>query len=275
MTPKDGTEKFWQSFQNAPVIMGILNVTPDSFYDGGQHNSVERAINQAARMIAEGAGIIDIGGESTRPGHLPVSPEEEAARVIPVIKALASRFDTPLSIDTTKASVADAALAAGAHVINDIWGLQKDPEMAKVAAKHNCGVIIMHNRAKKDEAIDILADMDGFFATSLKLADAAGIARNRIMLDPGVGFGKTAPQSLQVIRNLGALKKFGLPLLMGLSRKSFIGMTTGDMEADRLAGTIAANLAAITQGANVLRVHDVAEHAQALRIWVESYKAGT
>ena len=271
ISPEIGMAKFRQAFEKAPAIMGILNVTPDSFYDGGKFNGVDRAVEQAAQMIKDGAAIIDVGGESTRPGFTPVSIEEEIARVVPVIEALSSRFDTPLSIDTTKARVADAALKAGAHVINDVWGLQLDSDMPQVAASHNAGVIIMHNRTEKSEAIDIIADMESFFARSLGLAAEAGIEREHILLDPGVGFGKTPEQNLVAIRHLSALQGFGLPILMGLSRKSFIGIVTGDMEADRLPGTIAANLNAVQNGANVIRVHDVAAHAQALRIWAETY----
>ena len=272
MTPAQAMKQFRAAFENFPQIMGILNVTPDSFYDGGRFDTIENAVRQADAMLKQGAGIIDVGGESTRPGFTPVAIEEEIERVAPIIEALSSRFDCPLSIDTTKARVADAALKAGAHIINDVWGLQLDADMPQVAASHDAGVIIMHNRQHKDANIDILSDMEGFFATSLGLAAEAGIEREAIMLDPGVGFGKTPEQNLQVIRELEVLSGFGMPILMGLSRKSFIGLTIGDMDADRLAGTIAANMNAIANGARVIRVHDVAEHFQALRIWAETYK---
>ena len=273
MTPLEGTMRFFESVARTPVIMGILNVTPDSFYDGGRHNNIEMAVEKAARMTAEGAAIIDVGGESTRPGFTPVSPQEEIDRTAPVIEAISRRIDIPLSIDTTKAVVADAALAAGAHLLNDVWGLKADAEMAAVTARHRAGAILMHNRTERDEGVDIMSDINDFFSSSLALALAAGIPRAHIMLDPGIGFGKTREQNLQVIADLGRLHIHGLPILMGLSRKSFIGLTINDMNADRLPGTIAANLAAIANGARVLRVHDVAAHAQALRIWHETYKA--
>lgn len=247
------------------VLMGILNVTPDSFSDGGRFDALGTALAQGRRMAAEGAEILDIGGESTRPGASEVSAEEEAARVLPVIEALAR--ETPaqvLSIDTYKASVAKAACAAGARIINDVWGLQRDPAMAAVAAETGAGVCVMHNRREKDEALDIVADMEAFFARSLALAEAAGIKRNRIVLDPGVGFGKTLAQNLAAIRAIPQIKKtFGCAVLLGVSRKSFLGLITGREVGERLSSTLAAGSYGLLAGADVLRVHDVAAHRDA------------
>ena len=245
--------------------MGILNVTPDSFSDGGRFNALEAALAQARRIEAEGAEILDIGGESTRPGAAEVSAEEEAARVLPVIEALmqedAARV---LSIDTYKANVAKAACRAGAAIINDVWGLQRDPAMADVAAETGAGVCIMHNRREKDDALDIVADMEAFFTRSLDLAEAAGISRSRITLDPGVGFGKTLAQNLAAIRAIPHLKKiFGCAVLLGVSRKSFLGLITGREVNERLSGTLAAGAYGLLAGGDVLRVHDVAAHKDA------------
>jgi dihydropteroate synthase len=250
-----------------PIVMGILNVTPDSFSDGGAFFDPASAIAHARRMVAEGADILDVGGESTRPYHgaQPVSAEAELARIMPVLPAVAG-LGVPVSIDTMKAAVAEKALAAGASIVNDVWGLQRDPAMARVAAAHGVPVIVMHNRDAVDPAIDIMADVQAYFERSLAIAAAAGIARNRIVLDPGVGFGKTPEQSVAVIARLGELMAFGLPLLIGLSRKRFIGAIDSSTAERRLGGSIAANLLAADAGAAIVRVHDVAETVQALRV---------
>lgn len=250
-----------------PLIMGILNVTPDSFSDGGRFATHEAALAQAARLVGEGADIIDIGGESTRPGHTEISPEEEIARVVPVIAAVAALHDVPISIDTYKARTAEAAIAAGAVIINDVWGLQRDPAMAAVAAAHGVPVVAMHNRPTIDPALDIIADIKAFFARTLDLASRAGMASEAIILDPGIGFGKTPEQNLIALQRLAELKTFGCPILVGASRKSTIGLVTGRPAGERLAGSIAAHVLALAQGAGILRVHDVAPHRDACRIF--------
>ena len=249
-----------------PLVMGILNVTPDSFSDGGQFQAPEAALAQAERMAAAGADMLDVGGESTRPyGSVPVSAEEEWARIGDLI-ARVSALGLPVSVDTMKASVARRAVEAGATIVNDVWGLQRDPEMAGVVAEKDAGLILMHNRTSADPAIDIFADIEAFFARSLDIADHAGIRRERIVLDPGIGFGKTPEQSLAVIARLDRFKTFGLPLLIGLSRKRFIASVSPSEPDQRLGGSIAANLEAVRGGAAIVRVHDVAETVQALRI---------
>jgi dihydropteroate synthase len=250
-----------------PLVMGILNVTPDSFSDGGLFVDAAAAIEHARRMVAEGADMLDVGGESTRPyqGAVPVSADEEWARVGPVLRAIVA-LGLPVSIDTMKAGVAVRAMDAGAVIVNDVWGLQRDPDMARIVAERNAGLIIMHNRTAADAGIDIMADIEAFFARSLALADKAGVARERIVLDPGIGFGKVAAQSLEAIAKFERLKAFGLPLLMGLSRKRFIASVDPSEPQQRLGGSIAGNLAAVRAGAAIVRVHDVAETVQALRI---------
>jgi dihydropteroate synthase len=250
-----------------PIVMGILNVTPDSFSDGGRFLDPDAAIEHARRMVAEGADIIDIGAESTRPygTATPVSPSEEVRRLEPVLAAVTG-LGVPVSIDTMKAQVAESALAAGAAMVNDVWGLQRDPDMAGVVARHGVPVIIMHNRATADPAIDIMADMAAFFARSLALAERAGIPRDRIVLDPGIGFGKTPEQSLMVLARLDALMGFGLPLLVGASRKRFIDKVSPAPPDRRLGGSLAAHLIAVAAGARIIRAHDVAETVQALRV---------
>ena len=252
-----------QTFQ----VMGILNVTPDSFSDGGRFESTDAALAQADAMVAAGAAIIDLGGESTRPGFTPISAEDELARVMPVIRALVSRCPVPLSVDTTKAAVARQVLGLGVAAINDIWGLQGDPGMAAVVAAGGAAAIVMHNRHDKDEALDIVDDMRRFFDRSLAIALRAGIPRQHIVLDPGIGFGKTPRQQRAAIAGLGRLMDYGLPVLIGLSRKSFLGRITGTAPDNRLIETIAANLAAAEAGARVFRVHDVAEHVAALKVF--------
>jgi dihydropteroate synthase len=249
------------------VVMGILNITPDSFSDGGQFNEPARAIVQARRMADEGADILDIGGESSRPyvGMQPVSQDEEIARLKPVLSAVA-KLGLPVSIDTIKSKVAVWALEQGAAIVNDVWGLQHDPDMARVVADHRVPVIIMHNRDNVDPAIDIVADVTAFFSRSLEIAAKAGVAREMIALDPGVGFGKTPEQSMTVIAKLDTWKSFGLPLLVGASRKRFINTVMPTEPQQRLPGSLAAHVLAVQNGASIIRAHDVAETVQALRV---------
>jgi dihydropteroate synthase len=250
-----------------PIVMGILNVTPDSFSDGGRFLDPDAAIAHARRMVAEGADIIDVGAESTRPygTATPVSLDEEVRRLEPVLAAVAG-LGVPVSIDTMKAQVAAAALAAGASIVNDVWGLQRDPDMASVVAQHAVPVIMMHNRETAEPAIDIMADIAAVFARSLALAERAGIAHDRIVLDPGIGFGKTPEQSLTALARLDRLKAFGLPLLVGASRKRFIDKVSPAPPDRRLGGSLAAHLLAVAGGARIIRAHDVAETVQAFRI---------
>jgi dihydropteroate synthase len=247
------------------LVMGVVNVTPDSFSDGGIYASPQAAIEAGLRMIAEGADIIDVGGESTRPGYVPVGAAEEIQRAIPVVAGLVRATQTPISIDTYKARVAEAALAQGARIVNDVWGL-RDPDMARVLAAHDAVVIIMHNRAAADPSIDIFEDMRGYFDASLARARAAGIREDRIVLDPGIGFGKTLEQNLQILARLEELRALGFPILIGTSRKSFIGRLSPSEPLARLPGTIAANALAVLAGVDIVRVHDVAAHVQALRV---------
>jgi len=250
-----------------PIIMGILNVTPDSFSDGGRFLDPQRAIEHARRMVAQGADILDIGAESTRPygGPVAVTPEEEMFRLDPVLPAIAA-LGVPVSIDTMKAKVAVAALAAGATIVNDVWGLQRDPDMAQVVAEHAVPVIMMHNREAADPALDIMADIAAFFSRSLEIAARAGIMPEQIVLDPGIGFGKTPEQSIIAIARLGELKSFGLPLLVGASRKRFIDSVSPAPPDQRLGGSIASHLLAVENGAAIVRTHDVAETVQAFRV---------
>ncbi|WGD30354.1 dihydropteroate synthase [Ancylobacter sp. WKF20] len=247
------------------LIMGILNVTPDSFSDGGRSAALDDAVANAHRLVAEGADILDIGGESTRPGHTPVPMEEELRRVLPAIEALAG-LPVPISIDTQKAAVAEAALKAGAVIVNDIWGLMGDPDMARVAAAHEAGVVAMHNRASVDPTVDIVADIIAFFEQALERAARAGIRPDRIALDPGIGFGKSFEQNLKAIGSLAEIGKLGFPLLLGTSRKSLIGKVIETTPAERLPGTIASNVIGIMAGCAMIRVHDVAAHVQAARV---------
>lgn len=250
-----------------PIVMGVLNVTPDSFSDGGRFIDPAVAIAHARCLAADGADILDVGAESTRPygGATPVSLREELDRLDPVLPAVIA-LGVPVSIDTIKAEVAARALRAGAAIVNDVWGLQRDPDMARVVAEHRVPVIIMHNRESADPSLDIVADVVAFFARSLEIAARAGIPEHHIVLDPGVGFGKTPEQSIAVIARLEAFKRFGLPLLVGASRKRFINTIVPSSPDQRLGGSIAAHLLAVRNGAAIVRVHDVAETVQALRV---------
>jgi dihydropteroate synthase len=250
-----------------PVVMGVLNLTPDSFSDGGKFVDPQRAIAHARQMIADGADIIDVGAESTRPygGAVRVSAEEERGRLAPVLGPVCA-LGTPVSIDTMKAEVARWALTQGAAMINDVWGLQRDPDMAAVVAEHRTPVVIMHNRDQADPAIDIMADIEAFFARSLGLASQAGVARERIVLDPGIGFGKTPQQSIEALARVERLQAFGLPLLVGASRKRFIDTISPAPPDRRIGGSIAAHVLAVLKGAAIIRAHDVAETVQALKV---------
>jgi dihydropteroate synthase len=248
-----------------PLLMGILNVTPDSFSDGGRYESAAAALAQARTLAAEGADIVDIGAESTRPGHTPVSEPVEWARLEAPLAAIAA-LDLPVTVDTTKSGIARRALSHGACVVNDIWGLQGDPEMAATVAAFEAGVVVMHNRASVDPALEILDEMRRFFDASLRIAATAGIPRHHIVLDPGIGFGKTSQQNLAALAGLDRLADYGLPILVGVSRKSlFRAVLDADVE-NRLVGTLAANIASVARGAAILRIHDVAPHAAALKV---------
>jgi dihydropteroate synthase len=250
-----------------PVVMGILNVTPDSFSDGGRFLDPQAAAAQARRLVAEGADILDIGAESTRPygGAVRVPLEEERARLAPVLSEIVA-LGVPVSIDTQKAAVAAWALDQGAAIVNDVWGLQGDPAMARMVAEHGAPVIIMHNREAADPGIDIVAEVTSFFRRSLDIAARAGIARERIVLDPGIGFGKTPEQSLVCIARLDAWREFGVPLLVGASRKRFINSITPSDPSERIGGSLAAHLLAVENGAAIIRAHDVAPTVQALAV---------
>ena len=257
------------------LVMGILNVTPDSFSDGGRFVDPAVAAAHARRMAAEGADILDVGAELTRPyiGAQPVASDDEFARLKPVLGDIV-RLGLPVSIDTMKAKVAAWALEQGVAILNDVWGLQRDPDMARVAAEHGVPVIVMHNRETVDPALNIMADATAFFARSLDIAARAGIARERIVLDPGIGFGKTDEQSIAMIARLAELRSFQLPLLMGLSRKRFIAKVSPSKPGERIGGSIAGNVLSVLNGADIVRVHDVAETVQALRL-TQAIRAAT
>ncbi|QHS23907.1 dihydropteroate synthase [Virgibacillus sp. MSP4-1] len=243
------------------LVMGILNVTPDSFSDGGKFFDEHKAVEHAKTMVQDGADMIDIGGESTRPGHTPVPAQEELERIIPSIKALRKAVDVPISVDTFKARTADEALKAGAHIINDIWGAKKDPEIADVAADHHAPIILMHNRNNQDYS-DIIEDMKKDLAKSVDIAKEAGVKDEQIILDPGVGFAKSMEENLLVMRRLDELTTLGYPLLLGTSRKRVIDYVL-DLPVDqRIEGTGATVCLGIERGAGIVRVHDVKEIAR-------------
>jgi len=249
------------------LVMGVVNVTPDSFSDGGRFLDPHAAIAQARRLAAEGADILDIGAESTRPygDAVRVSSDEERARLAPVLPDVIA-LGCPVSVDTMKASIAAWAIDLGAAIVNDVWGLQHDADVARLVAERGIPVIIMHNRDAADPAIDIVADVAAFFQRSLDIAARAGIARERIVLDPGIGFGKTPQQSITCIARLAEFRSFGLPILVGVSRKRFIHTITPSEPMERLGGSIAAHLLAVENGAAIVRVHDVAPTVQALAV---------
>ena len=256
------------------VIMGILNVTPDSFSDGGNFSDKAAGIAHAKRMIDEGADIIDVGGESTRPGSMRVLEEEEIARVIPIIKALATHHNTLISIDSYKSRIVEKALESGAHIINDVWGFQKDRDMAKVAAQFQVPSILMHNQEGTDYSIDIIDAMKRFFDDSIEWALKSGLKQELIILDPGIGFGKTPQQNIHVMKRLDEIKAFGFPVLLGTSRKSMIGKILDLPSDQRLEGTLATNVYGILSGVEIIRVHDVKEHLRAAQV-MDSIIRGT
>ncbi len=252
--------------RRVPAVMGVLNITPDSFSDGGAFLGADAALTHARRMIAEGADILDIGAESTRPyGSVPVSADDELLRLQPIFEQIVA-LGVPVSIDSMKAHVVAWALDRGAVIANDVWGLQRDPDMARVIAERGAPVVIMHNRETADPSIDIVADMQTFFARSLEIAARAGIPDGHIVLDPGIGFGKTQHQSMIALARLRELACFGLPILVGASRKKFIDSVSPAPPQQRLGGSLAAHLLAARHGARILRAHDIADTVQALRV---------
>jgi dihydropteroate synthase len=256
-----------------PKIMGVVNVTPDSFSDGGRYLGVDAALAHARRLVGEGADLLDIGGESSRPGSDPVSLDEELRRVLPLVEALAAELSVPLSIDTTKAEVARHAIAAGAVVVNDISALAADPELAGVVAATGAGVVLMHMRGLPrtmqvaPEYGDVVSEVYDFLASRIEAAEAAGILRERIALDPGIGFGKTVDHNLQLLRNLGRFASLGCAVLVGTSRKRFLGTITGRPVDQRATASVVSALAAALGGASVVRVHDVGPMVDAVRVW--------
>lgn len=244
------------SLQQKTLIMGILNVTPDSFSDGGKYNDINAAVEHACQMVEDGADIIDIGGESTRPGYEPISEEEEIQRVVPVIEAVSKAVQVPISIDTYKGKVAESALEAGAHIINDIWGAKKDPEMAQIAAKYNVPIVLMHNREKKDYQFFIRDVFNDLFE-SIQIVKKAGVSDEKIILDPGIGFAKDVKQNLEMMRNLDKLVHLGYPVLLGTSKKSMIGNVLNLPVNERGEGTGATVCYGILKGCQIIRVHDV------------------
>lgn len=254
-------------------VMGILNVTPDSFSDGGKWNDRDRALHHVEEMLREGADLIDIGGESTRPGYTAISEEEEAARVVPVIEAMKAEFDVPLSLDTYKAGVAGAGIAAGADLINDIWGLKWDDGMAAVIAESGLSCCLMHNR-REGKYRDFRNEVQADLAESLRLAAQAGIAEDKIILDPGVGFAKSYEQNLEIIGSLEELRSLGRPLLLGCSRKSVVGLTLGLPVEERLEGTLATTVMAVMKGCMFVRVHDVKENVRVIKMTEAILKGG-
>ncbi len=254
-------------------IMGIVNVTPDSFSDGGQWLTPEAATDHAARLVRDGAGILDVGGESSRPGSDPVPLDEEVRRVIPAIDAIGAELSVPISVDTTKAEVARLAIAAGASIINDITGLAGDPAMVQVAVETGAGVVVMHmaglpkTMQVEPSYADVVSEVYEFLAHRIEVLECAGIPRERIAIDPGIGFGKTSAHNLELLRNLRRFATLGCALLIGTSRKRFLGSITGKSVEDRLIASVVSSLAAIEQGANIVRMHDVAAMSEALKVW--------
>lgn len=258
-------DKLWE-WKKQTYIMGILNVTPDSFSDGGSYVNIDVALTQAKRMIIEGADIIDVGGETTKPGAIPVSSEEEIQRVIPFIEALSKETSIPISVDTYRAKTAEMSIKAGAHMINDIWGLKYDPEMAAVVASYDVPICIMHNRTTGTVYENLIEDMKRELEESLNIARKAGIKDENIILDPGIGFAKTAEQNLEVMRHMDEFEVFGYPILLGASRKRFIGKVLELEVTDRLEGTLAVTAFGITKGADIIRVHDVLQNVRVAKM---------
>ena len=246
-------------------VMGILNVTPDSFSDGGSYTSIDKAMEQTEKMIQQGADIIDVGGESTRPGHVQIGDEEEIKRVVPVIREIKKKFDIPVSIDTYKSAVAKAALEAGADLLNDIWGFRYDEKMAELAAKYDVPVCLMHNRDNLDYD-DFMEEVKKDLQISLDIAEKYGVKKENIMLDPGVGFGKTYEQNLMVMNHLEEIVDMGYPVLLGTSRKSVIGLTLDLPVDEREEGTLATSVLGAIKGCQFVRVHDVEKNVRALKM---------
>lgn len=247
-------------------IMGILNVTPDSFSDGGEFDTFDNAIKQAERMIGEGASIIDVGGESTRPGAASVPDEQEQERILPVIEWLANNTATLISVDTYRAATAQRAIDAGAHIVNDVWGLHREPEIARLAAKTGAGLVAMHTGRGRDRLSDVIADQKAFFKRTFTIAGEAGIADDQMVIDPGFGFAKNAEENLRLMARCSELTALGYPVMAGTSRKRFIGHVTGRDAAERDAGTAATSVCLRLQGVDLFRVHNVAINADALAI---------
>jgi len=255
----------WIEERDRVLVMGVLNLTPDSFYDGGRYITPQAAVERALAMVDEGADIIDIGGESSRPGARPVGVDEELARVVPVVEALIEKSDVLISVDTTKSAVARAAIAHGARIINDISALRNDANMARVVARSGAYLVLMHMQGNPETMQqnpvygDVVADIKDFLQERIDAAVSAGIDRKRLIVDPGIGFGKRLPHNLEILRDLARFKDLDLPILVGLSRKSFLGEILDLPTSERLVGTIAANAIAIANGADIIRVHDVKE----------------
>lgn len=280
---KIGTKEF--DTENKTYVMGILNVTPDSFSDGGKYNSLDRALKHVEEMIAEGMDIVDIGGESTRPGYTLISDEEEIERVVPVIRAVKKNFDIPISLDTYKAKVAQAGIAAGADLINDIWGLRYEKEwngetgvnchslMADVLAETKVPCCLMHNR-KEANYVNYMEDVKADLKQTIAIAEHAGIAADKIILDPGVGFGKTYENNLEIIQSLEQLRELGYPILLGTSRKSVIGLTLDLPATERVEGTIVTTVFGVLKGCAFVRVHDIKENVRAIKM-TEAILKGT
>lgn len=252
-------------FGQRTLIMGILNITPDSFSDGGDFVDIDNAINHAKEMISNGADIIDIGGESSRPGHKNITTDEELNRIIPVVKRLSSETEAIISLDTIRAEVAEEGIKNGGHIINDIWGLQRDLDMAKVAAKYKVPVVIMHNQDGTNYN-NMIEDIKDFFKKSLIIAKQAGISDDMIILDPGIGFGKTSEQNIELMSQLDTIKTIGYPVLLGTSRKSMLGKILDLPPKERMEGTLATTVLGIAQGMDIVRVHDVTENLRAAKV---------
>ena len=259
-------DKHRLDFASETFVMGILNVTPDSFSDGGKYNSVENAVKHAKEMVSNGAKIIDIGGESTRPGHTPISAEEELRRIIPAIRAIRSEVDVLISVDTFKSEVARAAIEAGAHIINDIWGAQYDPEIAKVAAELNVPIILMHNRTNGDYGLDFWKDAKGDLEKSIDIAHKAGVKDEYIWLDPGIGFAKSHEQNIEMMKSLPQLVDMGYPVLLATSRKRMIGTVLDLPVEERMEGTGATCCYGVDKGCHIVRVHDVKPIARMMKM---------
>ncbi len=260
-----GNKEFDIEKHTHTYVMGILNVTPDSFSDGGKYNQMDQALLRVEQMIADGMDILDLGGESTRPGYTQLPDQEEIERVVPIIEAMKARIDIPISLDTYKSSVAKAGIDTGVDLINDIWGLKYDENMAKVIADSQLPCCLMHNRSDMNY-VSFMQDIAADLAETIQRAEKAGIEDSKIILDPGVGFGKTYEQNLQIINNLESLHVFGYPLLLGTSKKSVIGLTLDLPVGDRMEGTLVTSVLAVMKKCAFVRVHDVKENARAIKM---------